>query len=451
MSDHLTPTPPRGDDRVRDTLTALRVDADSCGLSDPASVRRRGQARTRHQALAGVCAAVVVVAVVVTGSSLLGGPNKSAAHLPATQTRPIESFLLSAQQMPDPHFWTGFGPWSQLDSGDTPVTPLAASCLTAGTPGGLTPAARREFRAGPATGPHAGLIQTVYTLPRGHTARAAINDVESSLQTCVNSHSSDIGQESAFSDITGGRLFNRSFTGLQHARGLDLIAFGAADGELVVLALEAPGIQDIPPTGGMARALSASLSPGPAASTKAVHALAADPLLRGSDVVVAGTQLSFQRSPGPVPEDQRPLQCIPSPTTLGEAEGKAVQLFADPEGTVVEHVLRFADAAAATDAVQELSVKFASCTKGDPNEATVDDRGPVRANGVGGVSETFHAARLTTPTADAGLAYYELAIARSSNVVVVLEWSSMGKPVKDEQAWVLSGGLLDIAAHRAAP
>jgi hypothetical protein len=451
MSDHLPPTPPPGNDRVRDTLTALRVDADSCGLSDPASVRQRGQARTRHQALAGVCAAVVVVAVAVTGGSLLGGPSKSASHLPATQTRPIESFLLTAQQMPDPDFWTGFGPWAQLGSADRPVTPLATSCLTAGKPGGLTPAASREFRAGPPTGPHVGLIQTVYTLPRGHKAKAAINDMESSLQACVDDHSSDIGQDSSFTDIPGGRQFNRSFTGVDHAMGLDLIAFGAADGELVVLALEAPGIQDTPPTGGMARALSASLTPRSNAPTTSVHGLAADPMLRGSDVVVAGTQLTFQLSPDPVPEDQRPLQCIPSPTTLGAAEGKSGQLFADVEGTVVEHVLRFADATAAADAVQELAVAFASCTKGDPNEATVDDRGPVRANGEGGVSETLHAARLTTPTADAGLAYYELGIARSSNVVVVLEWSSLGKPFADKRAWVLSDELLDVAAHRATP
>jgi hypothetical protein len=33
--------------------------------------------------------------------------------------------------------------------------------------------------------------------------------------------------------------------------------------------------------------------------------------------------------------------------------------------------------------------------------------------------------------------------------VVVLEWSSLGKPVADKKAWVLSRELLDVAAHRA--
>lgn len=263
MSDHLPPTPPGGNDRVRDTLTALRVDADSCSLVDPANVRRRGQARTRHQALAGVCAAVVVVSVVVTGGSLLGGQGDAHHTLPAT---------------PSP----------------------------------------------------------------------------------------------------------------------------------------AP-------------------APSPSPTATAAMELAPDPLLHGGDVAVAGTQLTFQLSPDPVPETQRPLQCIPSPTTLGAADGEAAQLFADPNGTVVEHVLRFGDATAAADAVTELSVAFASCTKGNASEVTVDDRGPVRANGIKGVTETLNAARLTTPTADAGVSYYELGIARSSNIVVVLEWSSLGKPVTNSR------------------
>jgi hypothetical protein len=272
MSDHLPPTPSRGDDRMRDTLTALRVDADSCGLSDPASVRRRGQARTRHQALAGVCAAVVVVAVVVTGGAIAGGNRGAIQPMPATQ------------------------------------------------------------------------------------------------------------------------------------------------------------------------------SPSPSASTLR---LASPALLRGGDVGAVGPYDRFRVSPSPVDEQQRPLQCIPSPTTLGAVEGQAALFYSDLDATFVEHVLRFADAPAAAEAVTELSAAFASCTKGKADEATVADRGPARANGAEGISETMNAARLTTPKAAGELAYYELGVARSSNVVVVLEWSSMGKPISDSAAWVLSTDLLDVAAHRA--
>jgi hypothetical protein len=39
--------------------------------------------------------------------------------------------------------------------------------------------------------------------------------------------------------------------------------------------------------------------------------------------------------------------------------------------------------------------------------------------------------------------------ARLVNVVVVLEWSSFGKPVNDKTAWVLSSDLLSVAMHRA--
>ena len=269
MSDQL-PLGPSGGDRVRDTLTELRSDAERVGLDDPASVRRRGQARTRHQALASLAAVVVVVAVAVSGGALFRGSSKDDPTVIATH----------------------------------PPTP------------------------------------------------------------------------------------------------------------------ESLGI-------------------------------ASDPFLRDGDVSAVGPYETFQRSTQPVIADQRPVQCIPSPTTLGATETKGQLYSGDLDATFIEHVLRFDEAAAAAAAVSQLSSAFASCDKGKPNEATVDDRGPQRAAGAEGGSETLHASRLTTPTADAGISYYELGVARSANVVVVLEWSSMGKPVADPAAWVWSAELLDTAAHQA--
>ncbi|MBA3232660.1 MAG: hypothetical protein H0T17_01735 [Propionibacteriales bacterium] len=60
----------------------------------------------------------------------------------------------------------------------------------------------------------------------------------------------------------------------------------------------------------------------------------------------------------------------------------------------------------------------------------------------------LRASRLTTPKADADISYYELAAARIGNVVVVLEWSSMGKP-ETPGGWVWYAETLDVAAHRA--
>ncbi len=277
MSDYQRPVPSRGNDRVRDTLTALRVDAESCGLNDAASVRRRGQARTRHQALAGVGAAVVAVVAVVTGSALLGG-QAGANH---------------------------------------PIPPATQS-----------------------PGPHA-------------------------LQ------------------------------------------------------------------------------------------LAPEPLLLGPDVGAVGPYQDFQRNPDPVDEQQRPMQCIPNPTTLGAVEGKAALFYVDTgDATFIEHVLRFGDAATAGEAVTALSSSFAACDKGKANEVSVDDRGPSRTSGSpgvvgGGDGETLHASRVTTPKTDGDIGYYELGVARAANVVVVLEWTSMGKPTSDPASWVWSPTLLTKATTRA--
>jgi len=275
MSDYQPPVPSRGNDRVRDTLTALRVDAESCGLSDAASVRRRGQARTRHQALAGVGAAVVAVVAVVTGSTLVGGQ--------AGANHPIPP----ATQSPSPH----------------------------------------------------------------------------ALQ------------------------------------------------------------------------------------------LAPEPLLLGPDVGVVGPYQDFQRNPDPVDEQQRPMQCIPNPTSLGAVEGKAALFYVDTgDATFIEHVLRFGDAATAGEAVTALSTSFATCDRGKANEVSVDDRGPVHMEGpkgADGVSESLNASRLTTPKTAGDLGYYELGVARSANVVVVLEWTSQGKPMADKHAWVWSADRLTKATTRA--
>jgi hypothetical protein len=92
--------------------------------------------------------------------------------------------------------------------------------------------------------------------------------------------------------------------------------------------------------------------------------------------------------------------------------------------------------------------ELAGCPAGDPAEATVEDRGEQRVDGVG--DEAYHASRLTTPTADAGIHYYELAIARTGNLVVTLEWTGMGNPAGDgPDDWVWTAERLRTALDRA--
>ena len=71
-------------DRITETLTALRSDVDRVGLADSASVRRRGEARTRNQALGAAAAVLVVVAGVVGVAGGLTGDRRAVEGPPAT-------------------------------------------------------------------------------------------------------------------------------------------------------------------------------------------------------------------------------------------------------------------------------------------------------------------------------------------------------------------------------
>jgi hypothetical protein len=259
-------------DRVRDTLTALRVDTDRVELLDPAGVRRRGRARTRHQVVGGLAAVVVVLVVAVGSSAALSGSTTAKPQLPA-------------------------------------ATPSASPL-----------------------------------------------------------------------------------------------------------------------------------------------ALADNPFLLDGDVTQVGPYESFRRSPDAVNEDQRPLQCMPSPTTLGASETNAALFFSDLDATFIEHILRFDDVNTAVAAVNRLSGAFAACPKGDPAQAKVEDTGP--SFGLAGVSvdQSMDASRLTTPVAASEVSYYALGVARLANVVVVLEWTSMGLPdgLDGRTVWRdRTTNLLDTAAHRA--
>ncbi len=61
-----------------------------------------------------------------------------------------------------------------------------------------------------------------------------------------------------------------------------------------------------------------------------------------------------------------------------------------------------------------------------------------------GVLPTF------TPTADAGIGYYELGVAREANVLVVLQLNAMGNPAGEgADDWVWTSETLQTALDRA--
>jgi hypothetical protein len=173
--------------------------------------------------------------------------------------------------------------------------------------------------------------------------------------------------------------------------------------------------------------------------------LATDPFLKESDVAKVGP-FSMLRSPDSTDGlAQKQLQCMPDIATLGAPQTEGQFFYSDSDGTFSEHVLRFDTTDAAAAASVTLGQAFQNCPTGDASQATVADRQPeiVSSNG-------SHASRLSTPTADAGVSYYELGLVQDANIVVVLQWSSMGNPVGDRATdWVWTATRLQTALDRA--
>lgn len=185
---------------------------------------------------------------------------------------------------------------------------------------------------------------------------------------------------------------------------------------------------------------------GPSVSTtrEEVLDLAADPLLRGEDIGTVGRYGGFQRSPVAVDYEVAPLRCITSPVELGAQQVAATTFFSELDPNVRQHVLRFADAASARTALAVPATDFATCPQGDPAQEEVTDR-PGESLTV--ADEALRASRSSIPQYASEPFYYELALVREDNVVVVLEWTSMGRP--DGVAWVWTEQRLETALERA--
>src|SRR5512133_981854 len=99
---------PEHNDPMTTTLDTLRSDIERIPLSDSLTVRRRGDRRTRNQAVGGALAVVALVAGAVGIYGGLGG-NDEATNLPASPS-PTESPLsLSADRLLKPTDITGLG------------------------------------------------------------------------------------------------------------------------------------------------------------------------------------------------------------------------------------------------------------------------------------------------------------------------------------------------------
>jgi hypothetical protein len=177
--------------------------------------------------------------------------------------------------------------------------------------------------------------------------------------------------------------------------------------------------------------------------------LADDPLLLAGQLDPVGNHTGFLRSPDPVDDAVRPLQCLSSPAGWGAPQLESALFYDDVDGRAYEHVLRFPDEAAAGAALVRPLDDLRACPVGNASEVTVTGRAEEQVPSVG--DEAYRGARLSTPTAASEQFYYELGVARRANVVVVLEWTSQGNPFAGSStAWVWTPERLTAALERAA-
>ena len=83
---------PEHNDPMTHTLDTLRSDVERIPLSDSLTVRRRGDRRTRNQAVGGALAVVALVAGAAGVYGGLGGDDE-ASNIPAVSPTPTESPL----------------------------------------------------------------------------------------------------------------------------------------------------------------------------------------------------------------------------------------------------------------------------------------------------------------------------------------------------------------------
>jgi hypothetical protein len=177
------------------------------------------------------------------------------------------------------------------------------------------------------------------------------------------------------------------------------------------------------------------------------HEIATDPFLHARDIPKIGNYEGFQRSSADAVDAQPSFPCLSAPGALGATGQRQQHFVSDGDARIVETVLLYPDPSAAYAAVGGIRQGFAKCPKTDPAGGTTTDRRPVRTGPLDGVSETLYASREDTSPTEGQTFYYELGVARSENVVVVLEWSSFGKP--DGLPWVWPEGRLALAVNRA--
>jgi hypothetical protein len=220
----------------------------------------------------------------------------------------------------------------------------------------------------------------------------------------------------------------------------------AVGGALAVVALVAGAAGLYGGLGGDDEATNLPASPTP---TESPLSLAADPFLKTTDLTGLGRYGSLPVLQAPTAPDLTgpPGVCQIHPTKWGAAELHATRFYQD--GSTVgnlEVVLRYDTAEQAKVALDQPATDLALCPEPAPTEGTLEVRPPETMPLVG---DGVHLARYFTPSVASEPSYYEVAAARTSNVVVVLTWAADDTPSGNPNSWAWSGEQLQTALDRA--
>jgi hypothetical protein len=220
----------------------------------------------------------------------------------------------------------------------------------------------------------------------------------------------------------------------------------AVGGALTVVALVAGAAGVYGGLGGDDEATNIPASPTP---TESPLSLAADPLLKTTDLTGLGRygSLPVLEAPGAPDLTAPPSVCQIRPTKWDAAELHAARFYQDGSTVgILEVVLRYDTAEQAKVALDQPGTDLALCPEPAPTDGTLEVRPPETMAGVG---DGVHVARFFTPSAASEPSYYEVAAARTSNVVVVLTWAADDTPTGNPDSWAWSGDQLQTALDRA--
>jgi hypothetical protein len=224
----------------------------------------------------------------------------------------------------------------------------------------------------------------------------------------------------------------------------------AVGGALAVVALVAGAAGIYGGLGGDDRATQIPATPSP--SAEPTVALATDPFLQPTDIGAVGPYTDFQRRPAQTPDasgvgDTPKMLCMGAASdwaAWGATTHSTEVFYGDLDASFYEHVLAYDSAAAAADGVADINREVAACQENSGGDSGLTNRAPDP------LGETGIRASTTARPPDSEVSYYEVAATRQANVVVVLEWSSMGNPGGDtSDTWVWTPANTAAALDRA--